>query len=143
MRFTGAVVIVGLTLASSAAAQNGAGSGADAVRPGASEVAASTPSVDVERLPVDLERIRKGLREYEENVQLDGLNLKYQIRIYGTAPPLDFFGEEANLETGPVPYGAPTHRELINQVTPQEFRAPFADFSALIRWLRERDKQKD
>jgi hypothetical protein len=43
---------------------------------------------------------------------------------------------------GPVPYGAPTHREIVNHITPQEFRAPAADFSALIRWLNDRNKKK-
>jgi hypothetical protein len=37
-----------------------------------------------------------------------------------------------------VPYGAPTHREIVEHITPREYRAPAADISALIRWLAER-----
>ncbi|MBI3047585.1 MAG: hypothetical protein HYY76_04675, partial [Acidobacteria bacterium] len=68
----------------------------------------------------------------------DGLNLRYTVEVYGQAPPIVLFGPEANLESGPVPYGAPTHRDMIEHVTPREFRAPAADLSALIRWLAER-----
>lgn len=132
------VAAVAVVLAAPAAAQE---SPAAAPAGQARTAGSSTPSVDVDRLPVDLGRIQKRLSRYEERVELDGLNLRYQIQIYGAAPPLEFFSEDANLLTGPVPYGAPTHRELINHVTPQEFRAPIADFSALIRWLRERNKR--
>jgi hypothetical protein len=102
----------------------------------------SGPAVDVDRLPLNLNRIRRELKHAADLEHRDGLNLRYTIQIYGTAPALQIFDEEANLVHGPVPYGAPTHRELINHVTPQEFRAPFADFSALIRWLSERNKEK-
>lgn len=100
------------------------------------------PAVDVDRLPLSLSRIQRELKHAADLEQRDGLNLRYRIQIYGSAPPLQLFPEDANLIHGPVPYGAPTHRELIDQVTPQEFRAPYADFSALLRWLAERNKKK-
>jgi hypothetical protein len=34
-----------------------------------------------------------------------------------------------------VPFSAPTHQELFNQVTPQEFRAPAADILGAAVWL--------
>src|SRR5918999_1021446 len=98
--------------------------------------------IDVDRLPLNLNRIQRQLRHATDLEQREGLNLRYRIEIYGTAPPLHIFNEESNLVNGPVPYGAPTHRELINHVTPQEFRPPVADFSALLRWLSERNKKK-
>jgi hypothetical protein len=105
--------------------------------------AAKEPStVDVDRLPLNLNRIQRELKHAADLEQREGLNLRYTIQIYGTAPPLQIFNEDANLVDGPVPYGAPTHRELINHVTPQEFRAPYADFSALMRWLADRNKKK-
>jgi len=112
-----AAVLLALALAPSAAAQGG---------------------IDVSRLPVDLERIQRGLRESADREEREGLNLRYRVQIYGQAPPIVLFGPEANLAGGPVPYGAPTHREMIDHVTPKEFRPPVADFSALIRWLAER-----
>jgi hypothetical protein len=99
-------------------------------------------TVDVDRLPVNLNRIQRELKHAADLEQRDGLNLRYVIHIYGSAPPLQIFNEESNLVNGPVPYGAPTHRELINHVTPQQFRAPIADFSALMRWLADRNKEK-
>jgi hypothetical protein len=101
------------------------------------------PTVDVDRLPLNLNRIQRQLRHAADLEQRDGLNLRYVIQIYGTAPPLQLFTDESNLVNGPVPYGAPTHRELIDHVTPQQFRAPVADFSALMRWLADRDKDKE
>jgi len=122
-------VLIALSLAAPVAAQD----------PAARE---APQAVDVDRLPVDLKRIHKRLNQYGDLIERDGLNLRYQIQIYGFAPPIEFFGEDANLKHGPVPYGAPTHREIIEHITPQEYRAPFVDFSALIRWLGERNKEK-
>ena len=31
---------------------------------------------------------------------------------------------------------------MIHQVTPQEYRAPIADFGALFRWLADRGNKK-
>ena len=129
-----AALVIALSCATPVAAQQSAAQN-DAAKPAAQ-------AVDVDRLPVDLRRIQKRLNQYGDSVESDGLNLRYQIQIYGFAPPIEFFGEDANLKSGPVPYGAPTHREIIEHITPQEFRAPYVDFSALIRWLGERNKEK-
>jgi hypothetical protein len=98
-------------------------------------------SIDVSRLPIDLDRIQRGIRESAVREEREGLNLRYRVQIYGDAPPLVLFGPEANLTSGPVPYGAPTHREMVEQMTPKEFRAPTADLGALIRWLAEKTRK--
>jgi hypothetical protein len=103
--------------------------------------AAAQDAIDVSRLPVDLERIQRGLRDSTIREERDGLNLRYTVEVFGQAPPIVLFGPEANLGSGPVPYGAPTHREMIDHVTPKEFRPAVADFSALLRWLAERGKK--
>ena len=97
-------------------------------------------SVDVSRLPIDLERIQRELKKSAEREERDGLAIRYTVDVYGQAPPIVIFGPEDDLVNGPVPYGAPTHREMIEHVTPKEYRAPAADISALIRWLAERAK---
>jgi len=109
----------------------------------AQQAAAPERQIDVDRLPLNLNRIQRELKHAVDLEQREGLSLRYRIQIYGTAPSLQIFNEESNLVNGPVPYGAPTHRELINHVTPQEFRTPVADFSALLRWLSERNKKKN
>ena len=98
-------------------------------------------AVDVSRLPLNLNRIQRELRQSAVREERRGLNLHYVIDVYGQAPPIVIFGPDDNLVRGPVPYGAPTHREMIDHVTPKEYRAPVADFSALVRWLAERGKK--
>ena len=97
--------------------------------------AAHAQSVDVNRLPLNIERIQRALRQSAVREEREGLKLRYVVDVYAQAPPIVIFTREDNLLTGPVPYGAPTHKEMVEQVTPREYRAPVADFSALVRWL--------
>lgn len=99
---------------------------------------AAQETLDVSRLPLNLDRIQRELRRSAIREEHQGLNLDYVVEVYGQAPPIVFFRPEANLVHGPVPYGAPTHRDMIEQVTPREHRAPTADFGALFRWLGDR-----
>lgn len=102
--------------------------------------AAAQPGVDVSRLPLDLARIQQELRQSAGEEQRDGLNLEFQIEVFGKAPDITLFGPDDNLRNGPVPYGAPTHSEIVEQITPRQYRAPVMDFSALMRWLTEKAK---
>ena len=94
--------------------------------------------IDVSRLPLNLERIHRELRQTATREEREGLNLRYYVNVNTQAPPLVVFGPQDNLAYGPVPYGGPTHTEMLEQMTPKEFRAPAADFTALLRWLAER-----
>lgn len=98
--------------------------------------------LDVSRLPVDIQRIHRELRQSAAREEREGLNLRYFVDVYGQAPPILIFGPEDHLTSGPVPYGGPTHKEMLEQMTPQEFRSQPADLSALFRWLAERAKKK-
>jgi hypothetical protein len=97
--------------------------------------------VDVSRLPINLERIQRELRQSSIKEESNGLNIRYIIDVYGQAPPIVIFGPQFDLLYGPVPNSAPTHKEMIEHVTPREYRAPAADFGALLRWLAERSKK--
>ena len=97
--------------------------------------------IDVSRLPLNFQRLERNLRVSTSTEERDGLNIRYLIQIYGQAPPIIVWRKEDNLVHGPVPYGAPTHREILEHSTPKEYRAPAADFSALMRWLQERAKK--
>ena len=97
-------------------------------------------TIDVSRLPVNLQRIQRELRQSTVTEQRDGLNLRYQIEVFGRAPEVRLFTPEDNLGTGPVPYGAPTHQEIVRHITPKEFSSPVMDFSALARWLAQKAK---
>jgi hypothetical protein len=126
MPFKGFAAVVLLVLVHSAFAQS---------------ALAGQDGIDATRLPVSLERIHRELKQATVREERDGLNLRYVIEVYGQAPRLIVFTKEDNLTSGPVPYGAPTHQEMIDHVTPREYRAPAADFSALMRWLAERSKK--
>src|SRR5262245_59540259 len=99
-------------------------------------------TVDVGKLPVNLDRIQRQLQQATVREERDGLKLRYVVDVYGRAPQIELFTKQDNLESGPVPYGAPTHRQMIEAATPQEFRAPAADFSSLFRWLADKAKDK-
>src|ERR1043165_7785957 len=84
-------------------------------------------SVDVKRLPIDLKKVTVQLRQTAATESHNGLHIRYTVDVYGQAPRIDLFTKQDNLATGPVPYGAPSHREMIEHVTPIEYRAPYAD----------------
>ena len=96
---------------------------------------AAATEIDVSRLPIDLRRIEKNFRQTTIREQRDGLNLRYFVDVYAKAPPIVLFTKEDNLLFGPVPYGGPTHSEMLQMITPQEHSAPPADIGALFRWL--------
>ena len=123
-----AVLLLGL--ADAAAAQS-----VVALSTPAAPAATAAPAIDVSRLPIDLRRIEKSFRQTTIREQRDGLNLRYFVDVYAKAPAIVLFTKEDNLLNGPVPYGGPTHREMLDMITPKEHRAPAADMGALFRWL--------
>ena len=104
--------------------------------------AAQQASVDVKRLPVDLNKLTRELRQTAATESHNGLHIRYTVDVYGQAPRIEFFTKQDNLKDGPVPYGAPSHREMIEHVTPIEYRPPVMDFSALLRWLSDKTNKK-
>jgi hypothetical protein len=103
---------------------------------------AQQASVDVKRLPVDLNKLTRDLRQTAATESHNGLHIRYTVDVYGQAPRIEFFTKQDNLKDGPVPYGAPSHREMIDHVTPIEYRPPVMDFSALLRWLSDKTNKK-
>jgi hypothetical protein len=110
---------------------------------GAAHTAAAQQStVDVKRLPIDLTRVTNQLRQSAATESHNGLHIRYTVDVYGQAPRIAIFTKQDNLATGPVPYGAPSHRDMLEHVTPQEYRAPIMDFSNLLRWLTDKANKK-
>lgn len=104
---------------------------------------AQQTSVDVKRLPVDLSKITRDLRQSAAtDTHNGGLRIRYNIAVYGAAPRIELFTKQDNLANGPVPFGAPSHREFIEHNTPIEYRAPGANFAALLAWLAEKANKK-
>jgi hypothetical protein len=110
-----------------------------AQRPSNTPHATPNPStIDVSRLPLDLDRIERQLRQSSEREDHDGLRLRYFVGVYAQAPRIQLVTPEESLRTGPVPNSAPTHRDMLDVMTPKEFRSPPMDFNALVRWLSQK-----
>ncbi len=115
-----------------------------AAQGGSADEAATKPAestVDVSRLPINLDRIQRQLRQSTVRDESDGLRLRYVVDVFGQAPRIELFGGLENALTGPAPYGAPTHQDMLNIMTPQEFSAPAANFGNLFRWLSDKAKK--
>src|SRR4051812_45681512 len=108
----------------------------------ASSASAQQSTVDVSQLPVDLGRIQRQLKQSSAREERDGLNLRYSIDVYGKAPRIELVTPGESLKYGPVPGTAPTHSDMMQFWTPQEFRAPAMDFAALMRWLADQANKK-
>src|ERR1043166_998025 len=94
----------------------------------ASAPGTASASIDVGRLGLNVNRIHKQLRQTKIAEEINGLNLRYSIDVYGQSPRIEILTGNENLKLGPVPYGAPTHNDMLQVMTPQEYRAPVADF---------------
>src|SRR5262245_55503717 len=103
---------------------------------------APATTIDVSRLPINLDRIPRQLRQTTVREERDGLNLRYIVDVFGQAPRLELFTKQDNLKFGPAPYGAPTHQDMMRVMTPQEFSAPAANFGNLFNWFKSSDKDK-
>jgi hypothetical protein len=93
---------------------------------GTSGISAETPvpvsGIDVSRLPIDMQRIERRFRQGQVREERDGLNLRYYVDVFAVAPRIVLFTEQDNLRYGPVPYGGPTHNEMLEMMTPRPFR---------------------
>ena len=90
---------------------------------GAASVGGVVAMVDVGRLPIDLGRMERQFRRTTIREERDGLNLRYFVDVYAKSPAIVLITPEDNVVYGPAPYGAPTHREMVQMMTPREFRA--------------------
>lgn len=98
--------------------------------------------IDPAKLPVSLKHIRLQLAVKPET-KTSGLKIVETIEVVGIAPKIEFWDPEtAKLATGPVPWGAPTHRDFIDLVTPQEFKNYPIDINALMQWLMQKLAEK-
>ena len=109
---------------------------------GTSGRAEARTAVDVSRLPIDVSRIEREFRQTSFREERDGLNLRYFVEVYAQAPPIVLFTEEDNLLFGPVPYGAPTHYEMLEMMTPREFRGSTMMLRSGIGYPRKKSDKR-
>jgi len=96
-------------------------------------VVSVNPGVDLAQLPVNISRISRQMRQAEVREERNGLRLNYTIQVYGEAPKIKLITPLDNLLTGSVPGSAPTHADMIRQMTPLEFSAPVIGFGVPAR----------
>jgi hypothetical protein len=93
------------------------------------------PSIDPSKLGVSIPKIRKGLfiAAERDNQTGDALRLEFNVQVYGMAPKIEVL-KGLDLFNGGVPGSAPTHRQMIEFVTPVIYRTPTMPVSALALW---------
>jgi len=91
-------------------------------------------------LSVNLVRIKDGLRSLVDAPAQGRLRLDVHVEVYGRRGPSEVLGQ-IDFGRGAVPSGAPTHAQLMDVMTPRNFRVRGADAAACrraINWLRGR-----
>ena len=115
----------------------------------AQQMAIQVPSV--EALGLSFERIRRELREHPPTTAKSALNLNYYVEVVALAPEIRIFTPAQLAATGLIPYaGAPTHADIVAQLTPEQFRSPSVPVGALaimglvklIQWDAARDRRE-
>ena len=111
-RLTSTVVLLAALIGSA-----GASPRAQTSKPASTVDANKVPTVDVNKLPLDLQRIQQKLRETANGGQKEPLVIRFQVNVFAQAPRIDLFlpGE---LKKAPAPTVTPTHQEMMNSVTP-------------------------
>jgi hypothetical protein len=101
-------------------------------------VAAPEPPIDATKLGVSLSRIQRGLfiAESREKQTGDAIRLEFNVQVYGKAPRIEVL-KGLDLFNGGVPGSAPTHRQMIDYVTPVIYRTPVMPVSALAFWAAQ------
>lgn len=143
--FPTALLLFSLTQATMASAQDGSQPQPTGRADSSTKTAAPSPesAIDVSQLPINLDRIQRQLRRQSTvRDESEGLNLRYVVDVFGQAPRIELFPNRDYSLSGPAPYGAPTHQEMLRVMTPQEFSAPAANLGNLFRWFSDKAKDK-
>ena len=94
--------------------------------------------IDATKLGVSLKRIQRGLfiAESREKQGGDAMRLEFNVQVYGKAPKIEVL-KGVDLSNGAVPGSAPSHRQVIEHLTPQIYRSPTMPVSALAMWAAQ------
>ena len=116
----GVVVVLCLLRGASAAAQTDATPQARQQR---SPAATTAPDVNVDALPISLDRIREQL-EKQPALDLNALRPTFRVQIFGTRPRwltgIDWLGTANGVKP---PAGTPWHDQFLNMTTPPQARS--------------------
>src|SRR5688572_22676963 len=87
--------------------------------PEAPSQAHASSEANVDKLPVDLSRLQRRLKDSAEREARGGPKLRFDINVYAAAPRIQLIRPEDNVRTGQPRWSAPSHQDMINIVTPQ------------------------
>jgi hypothetical protein len=125
------VCLAGLQPATVWAQEGGTpGTAATQAQPLPAPPTADQPPPSVDSLGMSFARIKRGLRTLPPSTAKTALKLEYYVEVQGLMPPIPLF-KPGELTTGPVPFGAPTHRDMMDHVTPLAFKAGTVPISSL------------
>jgi hypothetical protein len=120
------------------------------VQPPTSSNGSAEPTVNLDRLPVDVDRIQRALSR-PPAIRLETKRSVFRVEIFGRKPTIeDILGPD--FARGPTPAGAMTHSEFLNMVTPKDVQgyAAFDNKQAVavaatsfaLKWALEKAIQK-
>lgn len=97
----------------------------------------SAPEVlAAEDLGISLARIQRRLDKLPEGQEARNLlRLNYYIQVYAKAPRLELF-KGFDLHNSPIPYGVPTHTEMLRMMNPNPLYPTAVNLNPLIGWTR-------
>jgi len=135
-------------------ARQGAPPAASAIQsqPSSSQATPAQTAPIIEVRGVSFERIKRELRILPPSTAKTPLKLEYYVEVQGLLPPIPIF-KPGELTTGPVPYGAPTHADILDLFTPVAFKSPavpvstlaIMGFAKLVQWqvARAREERRE
>lgn len=83
---------------------------------------------------LNLGRIRDALRAELSTPTSGRLRLDVYVDVYGR-PEANAILEQIDFARGALPSGAPTHADLIDEMTPRNFRVRGGDGRATLKWI--------
>ena len=124
------VTVLGLAAALGAGIAAPPASGAQAP-----EAGPAAPEVGANEMPVSLDRIRRRLAAAEEAQEgrRTLLDLNFYVDVYARAPAIELL-RDLDPQSESVPYGAPTHLEMLEAATPREWRPRAISTGNLFGW---------
>ena len=128
-RFAPLLVLLAGLVAPADAAQE---AGADAAQEAGAD--AGVANAEAMKLPVSFDRIKRRMAALEEREDgRDLLDLSYYVDVYARAPALDLL-RNFDLDSETASYGSPTHTEMLEAMTPREWRPRAISTGNLFRW---------
>ena len=86
---------------------------------------------DIDALGISFDRIKRLLADRAPTENKSGLKLNYYVEVVALAPTIQLFTREDLSPRGVIPWGAPTHADIVRLLTPVEFRSPRVDVGSL------------